>query len=169
MGSPETGTAERRAEGRRRIAAQLQRLDPFTFWSLPRDGAADFAVVGTTGAFLISAVPVLGTADVQRGRSAVDGAPLEGRRRLRGEAKQLQLALSRVTVPIQVEPVFCLTHAICGAPRSERGVRVLQVGDLAKDIADRPRILPRLRAQRGARELGMRLDGDERRLFIGGR
>ena len=58
--------------------------------------------------------------------------------------------------------------AIAGAPRSDRGVRVLQVRDLAKDMADRSHVLPRLRAQRAARELGMRLDGDERRIFIGG-
>lgn len=151
------------------IAAQLERLDPYTFWILPRDGAADFVVVGTTGAFLIAAVPMLGTADVHRGRLQVDGAPLSGVRRLRAEAKRLQLTLSEVTVPVRVEPVFCLTHATAGAPRSDRGVRVVHRRDLAKDMADRPHILPRLRAQRGARALGMHLDGDERRIFMGGR
>jgi hypothetical protein len=48
-------------------------------------------------------------------------------------------------------------------------VRVVHVRDLAKDIADRPRVLLRLRAQRAARVLGMKLAGDERRIFIGGR
>ena len=168
MGTPYLGLAERCGEARTRIAAQLQRLDPFTFWILPRDGAADFVVVGTTGAFLIAASAVEGTVDIRRGRLKVGGASLDGGRRLRAEAKRIQLTLSRATVPVQVEPVICLTHAIAGAPRSDRGVRVLQVRDLAKDMADRSHVLPRLRAQRAARELGMRLDGDERRIFIGG-
>lgn len=161
--------AERRAEGRTRIAAQLQRLDPFTFWTLPRDGVADFAVVGTTGAFLIAGVSAPGTADVRRGQLVVDGVPLDGGRRLRADAKRMQLTLSRAGVPVTVEPIFCLTHAIAGAPRTTRGIRAAQVRDLAKDIADRPRVLPHLRAQRAARELGMHLDGDERRIFIKGR
>lgn len=161
--------AERLREARTRIAVQLKRLDPFTFWILPRDGAGDFVVVGSTGVFLIAAVTTIGTADVDRGRLRVDGEPLEGHRRLRAEAKRLRSALSQAAVPVHVEPVICLTHATVGAPREDRKIRVVQVRDLAKEIADRPHTLPRFRAQRVARALGMRLDGDENRLFIGGR
>ncbi|MEA2551699.1 MAG: hypothetical protein QOE25_1468 [Actinomycetota bacterium] len=161
--------AERLAEGRTKVARQLDRLDPFTFWTIPRDGVAEFVVVGTTGAFLIAVVSTPGTVDLQKGRLAVDGVALDGHRRLKSEAKRLQLTFSQATVPVQVEPVICLTHAVAGAPRIDRGVRVVHVRDLAKDIADRPRVLLRLRAQRAARVLGMKLAGDERRIFIGGR
>ncbi len=159
--------AERLTEARTRIAAQLKRLDPFTFWILPYQGAGDFVVVGSTGAFLIAAVTAAGTADVHRGRLRVDGASLEGHRRLRAEAKRLQSILSQAAVPVHVEPVICLTHAAAGAPRADRKIRAVQVRDLAKEIADRPHALPRLRAQRVARALGMRLDGDEKRFFFG--
>lgn len=168
MGKSDADMAQRRAEGRTRIAAQLQRLDPFTFWTLPRDGAGDFVVVGATGAFLIAAVAALGTADVRRGRLVVDGASLDGRRRLRADAKRIQLTLSRATVSVKVEPVFCLTHAITGAPRTTRGIREVQVRDLVKDMADRPKVLPPLRAQRAARELGMDLDGNQRQILMDG-
>jgi len=160
--------SERLAEGRTRTAGQLQRLDPFTFWTISGEGAADFVVVGATGAFLIAVVPALGTADVRRGGFVVDGVPLDGRR-LRTQSKRLQLTLSRANVPVRVEPVLCLTHAVAGAPRSEKGVRVVQVRDLAKDMTDRPLALPHLRAQRAARTLGMKLDGDEKRIFVEGR
>lgn len=159
--------AGRLTEARTRMAAQLMRLDPFTFWILPCDGAGDFVVVGTTGAFLVAAEVATGTADVHRGRLRVDGASLNGHRRLRAQAKQLESILSKATVPVRVEPVICLTHAAAGAPRADRKIRVVQVRDLAKEIADRPHTLPRLRAQRVARALGMRLDGDEKRFFFG--
>ena len=161
--------AGRLTEARTRMAAQLMRLDSFTFWILPCDGAGDFVVVGTTGAFLVAAEVATGTADVHRGRLRVDGASLEGHRRLRAEAKRLESTLSKAAVPLRVEPVICLTHAAAGAPRADRKVRVAPVRDLAKEIAGRPHTLPRLRAQRAARALGMRLDGDEKRVFIGGR
>ena len=159
--------AGRLTEARTRIAAQLTRLDPFTFWILPYQGAGDFVVVGSTGAFLIAAVTATGTADVHRGRLRVDGASLDGHRRLGVEAKRLRSTLSQAAVPVHVEPVICLTHATAGAPRADRKIRVVQVRDLAKEIADRPHTLPRLRAQRVARALGMRLDGDEQRFFFG--
>jgi hypothetical protein len=169
MGSTDTGMLGRLAEGRVQTAAQLQRLDPFTFWTLPSEGAADFVVVGATGAFLVAVVPALGKADVHKGHLVVDGVSLDGGRRLRAEAKRLQLTLSRANVAVRVEPVLCLTHAIAGAPRSDRGVRVVQVRDLAKDMTDRPQALPHLRAQRAARALGMKLDGDEQGIVVEGR
>jgi hypothetical protein len=168
MGSIDSGLLDRLTEGRAQTAVQLQRLDPFTFWTLPTEGAADFVVVGATGAFLIAVVPAVGTVDVHKGHLVVDGVSLDGGRRLRAEAKRLQLTLSRANVPVRVEPVLCLTHAVAGAPRSDRGVRVVQVRDLAKDMTGRPHALPHLRAQRGARALGMKLGGDEKRIFVEG-
>ncbi len=162
--SLDVDAAERIREGRALIAAQLQRLDPFTFWTLPWNRAADFVVVGATGAFLIAMIPALGTLDVRGGRLEVDGTTVKGGRRLRSEARQVRDTLSRATVPVQVQPVFCLTHAIVGAPRSDRGVRAVHVSDLARDIADRPLVLPQLRAQRAARELGIGVGGDERQI-----
>ena len=162
MDSLEVDVAERIREGQALVAAQLQRLDPFTFWTLPWERAADFVVVGATGAFLIAMIPALGRLDVRGGRLELDGTTVKGVRRLRSEARQVRSTLARATVPVQVQPVFCLTHAIVGAPRSDRGVRSLHVSDLARDIADRPLVLPQLRAQRAARELGIGVGGDKR-------
>jgi hypothetical protein len=65
-----------------------------------------------------------------------------------------------------VEPVVCLTVATAGGPRSVRGVRVVPLTYVARDLSGRARVLPPTRAQRAARVLGMQLAGDRKRHFV---
>jgi hypothetical protein len=155
-------------EGRSKVAKELGRLDPFSFWIVPAPSgsAGDFVVAGTTGVFLVLVCAFTGTVDEVRGRTTIAGRSLRGRRSLRAAAKKLSSRLSAASVSARVEPVVCLTHAAAGRARTERGILVTHVGDLAAEIGRRPRAQPANRAQRAARILGMHLSGDERRHFM---
>ena len=87
---------------------------------------------------------------------------------MRSAAKAVGTKLTAASVGVGVEPVLCLTFAVAGAPRTIKGVRVVQAADIAADISKRPRGLPVSRAQRAARVLGMELAGDRSRHFLPG-
>jgi len=61
------------------------------------------------------------------------------------------------------EPVICLTHGVAGMPRDVKGVHVVALSDLLRDLGSRPRILDRSRVERTARVLGVQIAGDRKR------
>jgi len=102
---------------------------------------------------------------VSRGRPMVGDEPIPGVRALRSDAKALTAKLSAAGVSGTFEPVICLTHGVAGMPRDVKGVRVVALGDLLKDLATRPRILEHSRVERAARVLGVQIAGDRKRHF----
>jgi hypothetical protein len=143
-----------------RVARELSRLDPWTFWTVPMDD--HLVVAGTTGVFLVVPEDAEGCLEVGGRRVLVGGRAMK-LRSLRGGAKRLRALLSGGSVFISPEPVLCLTRAIAGGPRSVHGVRVVTVEGLAADLARREKVLAPTRAQRAARLLGMTIAGDHRR------
>jgi hypothetical protein len=155
-------------EGLARLSKELGRLDPYSFWVVPAgtlSSAADLIVAGATGLFLAAAWPAPGAFSVSRGRPMVDDHPIPGARALRLDAKHLSAKLSAASVSATVEPVICLTHGVMGMPRDVKGVHVVTLGELIKDLASRPRILEHSRVERAARVLGVQIAGDRKRHF----
>ena len=155
-------------EGLARLSKELGRLDPFTFWVLPAgalSSAGDLILAGSTGLFLMAAWPAPGAFSVSRGRPMVDDQPIPGVRALRSDAKRLSEKLSASSVSATVEPLICLTHGVAGMPRDVKGVHVVALGDLAKDLATRPLVLEQSRVERAARVLGVQIAGDRKRHF----
>jgi hypothetical protein len=167
---PRSKTPAGPVKGRAGLVRELGRLDPWSFWSIPlgveREG--DFAVVGATGAYLIFVCEADGYLEASGRRAKVGGKPLGNLRAMRSAAKALSEKLSAASVGVAVEPMLCLVFASAGAPRTIKGVRVVQTADLATDISKRPRLLPLTRAQRAARVLGMEIAGDQKRHFVSG-
>lgn len=155
-------------DGVARLSKELARLDAYSFWTVPAGAlskAGDVIVVGTTGVFLVAAWPAPGAFSLSRGRPVVEGRPIPGIRALRGDAKRLGAKLSSASVTGSVTPVVVLTNGVVGMPREVRGVRVLALADLVKDLAARPRALELMRVQRAARVLGVEIPGDRKRHF----
>jgi hypothetical protein len=155
-------------EGLARLSKELGRLDPYSFWVVPAgslSSAGDVIVAGSTGLFLMAAWPAPGAFSVSRGRPMVDDQAIPGVRTLRSDAKRLSAKLSASAVSATVEPVICLTHGVAGMPRDVKGVHVVALGDLTKDLASRPRILEHSRVERAARVLGVQIAGDTKRHF----
>jgi hypothetical protein len=150
------------------LARELGRLDPYSFWSVPTEPSSegDMVVAGVTGVFLVRACSLPGALTVDGRRATIDGVRLPGVRALRAERKRLSAKLSAASVFSTVEPVVCLTVATAGGPRSVRGVRVVPLTYVARDLSGRARVLPPTRAQRAARVLGMQLAGDRKRHFV---
>jgi len=155
-------------DGMARLANELSRLDPYTFWTVPADArsAGDLIVMGQTGVFLVAAWAAPGAFSISLGRPVVDGRPIPGLGALRSDAKQLSARLSAASVAARAEPVVCLTRAAIGMPREVRGVRFVQIGDLVRDLTGRPRTLELTRVQRAARLLGVEIPGDRNRHFV---
>jgi hypothetical protein len=150
------------------VSSELGRLDSFSYWVVPSGSlsrAGDLIVAGTTGVFLIAAWPGSGAFSLSRGRPVVQDKPIPGVRALRSDAKRLGARLAASTDFGSVEPVVCLTNAAMGMPRTVRGVRILLIGDLVKDLTVRPRVMERIRVQRAARVLGVQIPGDHKRHF----
>jgi hypothetical protein len=143
-----------------RVARELARLDPWTFWTVPIDD--HLVVAGTTGVFLVVPEDAEGNVEVD-GRRVLVGGHAVKLRPLRGAAKRLEARLSGGSVFISPEPVICLTRAFAGAPRTVRGVRIVTVEGLVADLARRQKQLAPTRAQRAARLLGMTIAGDQKR------
>lgn len=155
-------------EGLARLSKELSRLDPYSFWVVPAgalSGAGDLIVAGSTGLFLMAVWPAPGAFSVSRGRPMVDDRAIPGVRALRLDAKRLSSRLSGSSVSATVEPVICLTHGVVGMPRDVKGVHVVALGNLSKDLASRPRILEHSRVERAARVLGVQIAGDRKRHF----
>ena len=150
------------------VSSELGRLDAFSFWVVPSGSlsrAGDLIVAGTTGVFLIAAWPAPGAFSISRGRPVVEDKPIPGVRALRSDAKRLGSRLAASSVFGSVEPVVCLTDASMGMPRTVKGVRILSIGELVKDLTARPRALEQIRVQRAARVLGVQIPGDPKRHF----
>jgi hypothetical protein len=153
-----------------RLAAALRGLDPFSFWVVPTDrprpGSA--IVVGTTGPFLILPCGLAGVLTSARGRARVGGGHIPDLRSLKRGARTLGATMADASVHRPVEPVVCLTAAMVARPTPVRGVTVVAARDLVAYIAGRPASVPRSRAQRAARSLGMQIAGDHKRHFAVG-
>jgi hypothetical protein len=155
-------------EGLARLSKELGRLDPYSFWVVPAgslSSSGDLIVAGATGLFLMAAWPAPGAFSVSRGRPMVDDQAIPGVRGLRTDAKRLSGQLSAASVSAIVEPVICLTHGVAGMPRDVKGVHVVALSGLIKDLASRPRILEHSRVERAARVLGVQIAGDRKRHF----
>lgn len=148
------------------VARQLGRLDAYSFFVVPgQDWNADFAVVGTTGAFLVAVCDRAGVARVEARRPTVGGEAVPGLRKLRAGAKAFTARLGAASMFAEVVPIVCLTQAIAGPPVDGAGVRFAKVQDLAREISGRPRAQSHTRAQAAARAIGMRVAGDQARHF----
>jgi hypothetical protein len=134
----------------------LTRLDPWSYWiaALPAAGPGDFAVVGTTGAFVVAVWGLAGQFHVDKDRASVGGKPIGGLREVRSEARRLKAKLADAAVFSDVSPIVCLSHATAGAPLTVRGVRIVGLADLISEITRHERVLLPNRAQRGAEALG---------------
>ena len=139
-----------------RVLREFARLDPWSFWvARVREGdVGDVAVVGSTGAFLISIFGFEGYLGGKRERPTVDGRPIADLRGLRKAARKAGQHLGASAVFTDVTPMVCLTRAMAGSPRTVKGVRIVRLEDLVGEIVNRERSLRPSRAERGARVLG---------------
>jgi hypothetical protein len=152
--------------GHAAVAKELGRLDAYSFFVLPgHDWSADFAVVGTTGGFLVLVCDLAGVARVGGWRPIVGSEPVTGVRRLRAGARRFTARLADAAMFATVQPIVCLTDAIAGPPVDGTGVRFTTVEDLAHEVSARPAANSHSRAQAAARALGMRIAGDQHRHF----
>jgi hypothetical protein len=147
------------------VARELGRLDAYSFFVLPgQEWHADFAVLGTTGAFLVAVCDLPGVAHVGR-RPTIGDAHVPGLRKVRAGVRRLSGRLVSSAMLGQIEPIVCLTEAIAGPPVAAAGVCFVKAADLARYISARPRVQSHTRAQAAARALGVRVAGDQRRHF----
>jgi hypothetical protein len=156
-------------DGIARLSGELGRLDVYTYWSVPAgtlSRAGDMIVVGTTGVFLLATWSNPGAFSISRGRPVIDGVPIPGLRALRSDAKRLAARFLKASIPGPVVPVLVLTHGVIGMPRDVRGVRIVMVADLIRELTERSRALDLLRVQRAARVLGVEIPGDAKRHFL---
>jgi hypothetical protein len=161
MSSSESGSTARAA-----VARALGRLDAYSFFVVPgHEWNVEFAVVGTTGAFLVKVCDLPGVARVGARRPTVGSQAVPGIRKLRAGAKAFTRKLGTASTTAPATPIVCLTRAIAGPPVDGAGVRFATLDDLAREISRRPRVQSHTRAQAAARALGMRVAGDQRRHF----
>jgi len=153
--------------GREALVRALGKFDPWNFWTVPLGDSerGDFAVVGATGVFLLFSCDLGGYLESTGRTVTIGGAKVSGFRGMRAFAKDLSNRLGASTVVVDVEPVLVLTMATAGSPRTVKGVRVLQIREVAHDLTNRSRTMPLARAQRAARTLGVQLAGDQKRHF----
>ena len=145
-----------RAEDEGWVLQELARLDPWSFWvaRVREDEVGDVAVLGTTGAFLISIFGREGYLAGEGERLTVDGRPIGGLRGLRKAAQKAHHRLGAASVFTDVVPLLCLTRAVAGSPRTVKDVRVVHLEDLIGEIVSRERSLRPSRAEKGVRVLG---------------
>ncbi len=138
------------------VGRKLGALDPWSFWVVPAapGGAVDFSVVGTTGACAVSTCALEGYLQASSHRLVVGERSVSGVWSLKRAARKLSTKLHSTAVDAPVEPVVCLTRARYGGPRTVRGVRVVGLEDLVREIAGRSKILQGPRARKGAQALG---------------
>jgi hypothetical protein len=138
------------------VGRTLARLDPWSFWVVPAapEGAIDFAVIGTTGAFAVSTCNLEGYLRASSHRLVVAERSVSGVWSLKRAARQLSTKLHAATVDAPMQPILCLTRARYGGPRTVRGVRVVGLDDLVQEIAGRNKVLKAPRARKGAEALG---------------
>jgi hypothetical protein len=143
-------------EDHRRVRGALAKLDPWSFWSVELDPGieAEYAVVGTTGAFAVALCGLAGYVEPADDGLRVGEVRMDGFREVKRAAKALHGKLSNAHASTGVEPVICLTRAVAGTSRSVRGVRVVRLDDLPAEIAQRKRALDVGTARKGAQALG---------------
>ena len=145
-----------------RVARELLRLDPWSFWSVELDAAADasFAIVGRTGAFVVGVCPLAGYLVADGRHLVVDGHRVGGWAALQRAAKRLRGRLAEFGAPqVEVIPMLVLARAAAGAPRDHRGVRVARLDDVVGEVTRRAHVLDPSTAQRVASGLGRVLKG----------
>jgi len=142
-------------EDHRRLREALADLDPWTFWSVAiEDPAAEYAVLGVTGAFAIAIVGLEGYVEPSGSGLRIGEAELGGFRKVAQAARRLHGRLLEASTFTHVEPVLCLTRAVAGASRTVKGVRVMRVEDVASEIGSRERTLDPGTAKRAAEAVG---------------
>lgn len=151
------------------LLPELERLDPWAFWSMPgTEFGVDRIVMGTTGAFAVLVSDAEGYVSVNLGRVRVGETPVAWLPGLRSKARKLRTRLSSMQVPAATDPVLVLTQATMGAPRQIKGVWVVQPRDLPRLIAQRPNKVPRQTAKRAAQALGAKITASRREQNRGG-
>jgi hypothetical protein len=138
------------------VRRALAKLDPWSYRVAAMDPSigAEYAAVGTTGAFVIAIYGVEGYVEPRGAGVTIDGRPLEGGRRVAKAAKKAKAILFDKHVFVDVVPILCLTKATAGVSRTVSGVRVVRLADLANEISGRPRVLELDSAQKAAAALG---------------
>ena len=135
------------------VRSALAKLDPWSYRVAVMDPSigAEYAAVGSTGAFVIAIYGVEGYVEPKGVGVTIDGRPLQGVRRVAKAAKGLLLDKH---VFVDVVPILCLTKAAAGVSRSVSSVRVVRLADLVNEISGRPRVLELDSAKKGAAALG---------------
>lgn len=151
------------------LLPELERLDPWAFWTAPGDDfGADRVVMGTTGAFVIVVSDAEGYLAANLGRFRVGGATVATTRGLAAKARKLRSKLSGMSVDAPATAVLVLTRAVTGAPREIKGVWVVRPQDLPRLIAQRPNKVARQPAKRAAQALGAKVTSARRDQNRGG-
>ncbi len=142
-------------EDHRRLRGALVRLDPWSFWSVALDDpAADYAVLGITGAFAVAIVALEGYAEPNGSGLRIGSVNLTGFREVSRAARRLHGRLLEASAFTHVEPLLCLTRAAAGSSRTVKGVRVMRLEDLPSEIGARERSLDPSTAKRAAAAIG---------------
>jgi hypothetical protein len=138
------------------VRSALAKLDPWSYRVAVMDPSigAEYAAVGSTGAFVIAIYGVEGYVEPKGAGVTIDGLPLQGVRRVAKAAKAAKGLLLDKHVFADVVPILCLTKAAAGVSRSVSGVRVVRLVDLVNEISGRPRALEPDSAKKGAAVLG---------------
>jgi hypothetical protein len=138
------------------VRKELAKLDPWSYRVAVMDPSigAEYAAVGSTGAFVIAIYGVEGYVEPKGSGVTIDGRPLQGVRRVAKAAKKARGMLLDKHVFADVVPILCLTKAAAGVSRTVSGVRVVRLADLVSEIGGRPRALEVDSAKKGAAALG---------------
>lgn len=138
------------------VRKELAKLDPWSYRVAVMDPSigAEYAAVGSTGAFVIAIHGVEGYVEPKGSGVTIDGRPLQGVRRVAKAAKKAKGILLDKHVFADVVPILCLTKAAAGVSRTVSGVRVVRLADLVTEIGGRPRALELDSAKKGAAALG---------------
>jgi hypothetical protein len=150
-----------------RLARELLKLDPWAYWTveLEPDAGVLYAVLGTTGAFVVAACPLEGYLVAEGRKLTVDGRPVEGFREVKRAAKVLSGKLISISAGTnEVVPLLVLTRAAAGGPRERDGVPVLRPEDVVPTITARSRVLEPSTAEILANRIGRVLRGPAHRV-----
>jgi hypothetical protein len=134
------------------VEADLGRLDPWSFWTLPGEGfGVDHVVVGTTGAYVVAVSDE--AVEMPKHEHAQFSLKVRHPRRFRRAARLVRRRLLAATVHTDVRPILCFSNSPDFAPRTVRGVRVVSRSMLLREIADRDRSISANQARRAMTSL----------------
>jgi hypothetical protein len=124
------------------LDAELERLDPWSFWALPEGSfGVDRVLVGTTGVFVIA------TDATTDGRRTLRGA-----RGLRAATRRVRSELSKRGFDLPVQAVLCHT-GLPFIPFTRRRIRVVHRSYLVREIGSRSRAVNPKKAERALEAL----------------